>query len=95
LSVKRGLEVVIYKDKSFKEAVQHIVDGKILDGLHVLRDRIHEIKNDEARFEAIADFYTGLPAEERADTVIVTTINRDSSYQKLFQGQGGHAARVP
>jgi hypothetical protein len=32
--------VTIYKDRSVKEAVQHIVDGKILDVLQVLRDRM-------------------------------------------------------
>ncbi len=77
LTVKRGVEIEVFKDRSVKEAVQQIVNGNVLEGLRLLSERTREIKNEEVRFKAIADFYVGLSAKERAVTTIVTSVNRD------------------
>ncbi|MFC2155133.1 ATP-dependent RecD-like DNA helicase [Acidobacteriota bacterium] len=72
-----GVEIDIHMDSSLQEAVKEAVDHNISASINKLGDRVEEIEDNMTRFGEIASRFAGLPAHEREEAVIVTSINED------------------
>ncbi|MCI0471826.1 MAG: hypothetical protein L0Y73_09220, partial [Candidatus Aminicenantes bacterium] len=76
--VEPGFRITVYRDKTaIRDAIRGIVNDNLPESIKVLADRIHNIKDDQARLQTIADFYTNLSPVEREETAIITSTNRD------------------
>ncbi|MCI0471784.1 MAG: hypothetical protein L0Y73_09010, partial [Candidatus Aminicenantes bacterium] len=62
---------------AIRDAIRGIVNDNLPESIKVLADRVHRIKDDQARLQTIADFYTNLSPVEREETAIITATNRD------------------